>query len=457
MLRPTIYALSTPPGKSAIGIVRISGPQSIQIARELTRSNKQLNSHVAYLRSLYGQNGLLDQAVLIHFDKNRSYTGEHLVELHCHGSVPVLRAVMDAISGFGARHAEPGEFTRRAFYNNKLDLTQVEGIRDLLDAETELQRQLAVSQASGALHDLYTRWRSELLNNVAMLTAIIDFADDNEIETTPNALIGKVLQKMEALEENVRAHYARIQRSEIVRQGIRLTILGPPNAGKSSLINRLVRRTASIVSDIPGTTRDVVTVNLDIKGHKVVLGDTAGIREIESQAAHDQIEAIGVQRALEEIRDSDVLLVVVPLNDPKLSDILTTALAEAKAAGTKILTIGNKADLCPNASANVDVSISCKTGDGIEDLIDKLGETADAMTDLKSQNMIGASTRTRELLETQVLPGLQAAIGFLKQGDVILGSAELQLAADGIAKITGRHIGVNEVLDVVFGTFCIGK
>lgn len=458
----TIYALSSAPGRAAISVLRLSGPESLAVLQKLrfptneVSTSRPLESHKARLANLYNhKQQLLDKALCLWFAGPKSYTGDDLVELHLHGSPAVVQAVMDAIKYTEmARYAEPGEFTKRAFHNGKLDLTQVEAIRDLIDADTELQRQAAVLGADGQNSIKFATWRKQILQNAGMLTALIDFSDDNEIDTTPEGLISQVRAAVETIKQQVAEFRTQAKCSELIQSGVRLALLGPPNAGKSSLVNALVNRTASIVSDVPGTTRDVVHVSLDIQGFKVVLGDTAGIRKVTGTTGHDRIEALGIERALEVAKDAHIVAVVVPFGEELSSDLVETV-QMLKQSGKVVITVGNKADL--GSVQNVDVELSCKTGEGLGELVSALGKACQGLTIKDSDNIVGASQRVIDLIDSAVLPGLEQSANMLALGDVTLANAELHLAADGIGKITGQGITANEILGVVFGNFCIGK
>lgn len=456
----TIYALSSAPGRAAISILRLSGPKSIEVLNKLRYPSGSLispiPSHKARLANLYDdQMRLLDKALVLYFAQGKSYTGDDLVELHLHGSPAVVQAVMNSIKKTNlARYAEPGEFTKRAFYHGKLDLSQVEAIRDLIDADTELQRQAAVVGADGQNSIRFAAWRKQILENTSMLTALIDFADDNEIDTTPSRLISSVKASIEKVAQDVLTFRDQARYSELIQSGIRLALIGAPNAGKSSLVNALVKRNASIVSDIPGTTRDVVEVGLDIQGFKVLLGDTAGIRQLKGQTEQEQIEALGIEKALETARQAHIVVAVLS-HGQHMDANLQEQLKLLRLEGKTIVTVGNKSDL--GAIENVNVQISCKTGQGLDDLVKVLGNACQDLTIKGSDNIIGASQRIMDLIDTAVLPGLQQSVRLLDNNDVTLANAELQLAIEGIGRITGQGITTNEILGVVFGSFCIGK
>lgn len=406
---------------------------------------------------------LLDEALVLLFRGPKSYTGEDSVELYLHGSPTVSKAVQQAIiSTKLARVAEPGEFTKRAFHNNRLDLSQVEGIRDLLAAETEQQRQASVGGAAGMFTKTYDKWRSQLVFASGMLAANIDFAEDNDFTASEE---NDSLRRVRLDVEQVRGEMeAAVKTSgscaELVKEGLKVALLGEPNAGKSSLTNKLVQRAACLVSDIPGTTRDVLEIMLEVGGHKVVLYDTAGIRNSE-----DQIEKLGIERAREAVKAADFVIAL----DPKGSGKLEKEIEEIEREGKKVLRVQSKADLnhsnseSNNADNNWGLPVSSTTGEGIDDLIgaisshcDDLINNSDAPSSAGHSIGMGMSNRARALLENEAIPGLDACLSLLYR-DVVLSDAELQRAVAAIGAITGTEISAHEVLGVVFGEFCIGK
>jgi len=459
---PTIFASATPAGRSALSVLRIAGPEAFNIMKKLA-PRRTFPHRQAKLSKLYTKDHqLLDEALVLAFNKPHSFTGEDIVELYLHGSPVVSRAVQNAIVSTNlARHAEPGEFTRRAFQNRRLDLTQVEGIRDLLAAETEMQRRSAVGGAVGKSGEQFELWRSQLVNVSAMLTASIDFAEDNGLEESVNESLRTDLLRILGEVENVLSTSGAC--SELVKDGLRIALLGEPNAGKSSLTNRLVQRSAALVSEIPGTTRDVLEVALEVGGHKVVLVDTAGIR-----VSNDHVEKLGVERAREVVNDAHLVLALFPASSPQNPEI-EQEIRQLESMGKKVIRIQSKQDLISDANASQgpaqqDLKISALTGAGIDELVKMLTDAASQLVEQGNSDSngpdfqmgMGISVRARALLSTEVVPGLQNCIGFL-DNDVVLANAELQRAVEAIGAITGRVISVHEVLDVVFGEFCIGK
>ncbi|KAI1313873.1 tRNA modification GTPase gtpbp3, mitochondrial [Mortierella claussenii] len=308
----TIFALSTHPGKAGIAVIRVSGPQAKSVLRSMTSEPSPLPRprHAVTRRLVCPQSKeLLDKGMVIWFPGPRSFTGEDSVEFHCHGGKAVVDGVLRAIGNVGpqVRLAEAGEFARRAFENDKLDLTEVEGLADLLNAETEAQRRLALRQADGGLKNLYDSWRMQLIKSMALIEALIDFGEDENIE---DDVYDNVVTKVSSLYSEIKRHTNDDRRGEILRDGIHVTILGPPNAGKSSFLNFITKRQAAIVSPIPGTTRDVVEVSLDIGGYPILVGDTAGLR-----SSQDEIEMEGVRRAQDRINLADINIAILPVTE----------------------------------------------------------------------------------------------------------------------------------------------
>ena len=306
MKRDTIAALATGAGRAGVAIVRVSGPHVRDVLKSLCPMRFPQAREATHTRFIDPRDAsAIDEGILLFFEGPASFTGEDVVELHAHGGPAVVAALIDAcLRVDGVRAAEPGEFTRRAFENGKLDLAEAEGLADLVDAETEGQRRQALRQMQGALSSLYEGWRTRLIEAAALLEAEIDFPD----EDLPDALAARAGPILDGLAASMGAHLDDAHRGERVRDGYRVAIIGEPNAGKSSLLNALARREAAIVSEIPGTTRDVVEVRLVLAGFPVWLADTAGLRE-----AADAIEAEGVRRALERAEEADLRVGLIPV------------------------------------------------------------------------------------------------------------------------------------------------
>lgn len=393
----TIFALSSVAGKSAVALVRISGPQSRLILSRLSSPSKSTiiprHASVRFLRHPTTSE-ILDKALTLFFYGPATFTGEDTCELHLHGSKAVIKSVLDAIPLCHPtiRYAEPGEFSKRAFYNGKMDLTQAEGLADLIDSETDEQRRSAFRQAEGSLSRLYAGWRAQLVEMRSQLEAIIDFGEDNDgIE---EGIYEEVLITAEGLRSEMQRHLKSSLKGELLRSGIKVAIFGPPNAGKSSLLNILAQRDASIVSPIAGTTRDVVETILDIGGFPVIVGDTAGLREGDSV---DVVEQEGVKRAKNRIQEANLRICVVPYGSTIDGPTKAELDLYSKQAGNRdsIILLLNKVDMLnspsiPSKSAiardtNVPetqiIEISCTTGQGLDPF---LGLFVNKLRDLTS-------------------------------------------------------------------------
>lgn len=438
----TIFALSTAPGHSGVAVIRISGPCAGDVLDRM--SPPRPDHRYAALRRIRDPHSgdLLDEALVLWFAAPRTETGEDMAELHLHGSPAVVKAVLSALGSLeGCRLAEPGEFARRAFENGKLDLAQIEGLADLIDAETDAQRSQALAQMRGALSNLYEGWRRDILEASALMEAAIDFSDEDDVATDA---ADRALAIVRTLGGEIAAHLDDGHRGEILRDGFRVVLAGPPNAGKSSLLNALARREAAIVSEEAGTTRDAIEVRLDLEGLPVIVTDTAGIR-----TASGEVEKEGIRRALAHARDADLILwlsdATAPIATPPPEDITR---------GDKILIpIATKIDI-PGAALSADqVAISAKTGAGLPQLIAAITAAA--------RDRIGTSAApaiTRERYRQQLTQCMSAVHAFM-QGNMTeqeLRAEDLRQAASALGRITGR-IDVEDVLGEIFGRFCIGK
>ena len=433
----TIYAAATVPGRAAIAIVRLSGPETGPALRSLIGAlpPPRVARH-AWVRDPATSEDL-DDGLALWFPGPRSFTGEDVAELHLHGSRAVLAAVMATLSRQGLRLAEPGEFTRRAFLNGKLDLTQAEAVADLAAAETEAQRRQALRQLEGGLGALYRGWSERLLRLLAHLEAAIDFPDDE----LPPEIEARVADESAALLREIEAHLADDRRGERLRDGIAVAIVGPPNAGKSSLLNQLARREAAITSPIAGTTRDVIEVAIDLAGYPVVLADTAGLRD-----SADAIELEGLRRALARAEVAELRLFVFDAS--RIED----AAAAAQWPGPDTLLVANKMDLvsaraCFPSDA---LAISALTGEGLPQLIETLAARVAERYDIAAPLLTRA--RHREALETAAAALFRALSAALPE----LRAEDLRLAWRSLGRITGR-VNVEDLLDVIFRDFCLGK
>lgn len=436
----TIYALATPAGRSGVAVLRVSGPRAAPALEALTRRALP-KPRVATLRRLFGDDGVaIDDALALWFPAPHSFTGEDVAELHLHGGPAVVAAALAALGAQqGLRLAEPGEFTRRAFDNDKLDLAQVEGLADLIAAETEMQRRQALRQAEGGLSRRLESWRADLLRVLARLEAYIDFPD----EDLPHQLLSSIELEIEQISEALGRELAG-RAAERLRDGLTIAILGAPNVGKSGILNKLAQREAAIVSSIAGTTRDVIEVRMDIAGYPVTLADTAGLR-----ATADEIEAEGVRRALGRAEHADLKLLVFDGGQWPATDAET-----AKLIDDESLVVVNKADLLPQpepiaVAGRAALKLSCKTGLGLEPLVNAIAAAAKGAMD-------GADLLTRARHRAAVSEAKAALDRSRVARQLELKAEDLRLAARAIGRITGR-VDVEEVLDLIFKEFCIGK
>jgi tRNA modification GTPase len=440
----TIYAPATAPGRAGIAVVRVSGPGAFRSLENLTGAALPPPRR-AVLRDLIHPDTrrVIDHAIVIRFASPASFTGEDVVEYHLHGGPAVVRMMLDSLAGQSDhRLAQPGEFTRRAFENGKMDLTGAEAIADLIDAETELQHQQALSQMDGALTVLYEGWRHDLSRALAHLEADIDFPD----EDLPEGVAARIVPVLGELRGKIAAHLDDNRRGERLRDGIRIAVIGAPNAGKSSLVNALARRDVAIVSDQAGTTRDVIEVHLDLGGYPVILADTAGLRPGQLQPdAQGRIESEGIRRALDRARQADLTLLL--FDSSAEPDAATLALRDEKS-----LTVMNKSDLAEGRDALPEaIGISVKTGHGIDQLLQAL---VHKIEDIIGKRPVPSPTRQRhrEALN-DCLSSLDRA---LLAGESELMAEDTRLAMRALGRITGR-VDVEDLLDIIFRDFCIGK
>jgi len=430
-MNSSIFALASAPGRAGVAMVRVSGPLAEGSVRALAGSLPPPRQ--AVLRRLAHRGAEIDQALLLWFPAPHSFTGEDVAEFHIHGGRAIREALFAAFAALGLRPAEPGEFSRRAVENGKLDLTRAEAVADLVDAETPAQLRQALRQHDGALADLYEGWRTALIAALGRAEAAIDFSDDGVGEAEFAAAKGAASEIIHQIQE----HINDAGRGESLREGLRLTILGPPNAGKSSLINALARRDIAIVSDTPGTTRDVIEARLDLGGYLLLVADTAGVRDTK-----EPIEAEGVRRALSHAAGGMTLLLLDGASQHPRAG-LPPDLPEPD------LTVWNKADL---GFARDGLCISLKTGEGVSELVKMLQQKVQH----KLESSAPSLTRPRHRHAfREALDHLQHGLGAPASHPELL-AEDLRLAMRAIGRITGR-VDVEELLDFVFRDFCIGK
>ena len=447
MSADTIFALASAPGRAGIAVIRISGDKAGKTLIRLGCKSPEPRKATRATLIDPTTKERIDDGLVLWFPTPRSFTGEDVVELHIHDGRAVIDSVMAALASIGGvRPAEPGEFTRRAFGNDKLDLTQAEALADLVDAESRAQQRQALAQMNGALKQLTDDWRHRLVQSLAHLEAVIDFPD----EDLPPEVADRVWGEVRDLESSIATFLDDAHRGERIREGLSIAIIGEPNAGKSSLLNTLAKRDAAIVSATPGTTRDVIEVHLDIGGYAVTLADTAGLR-----ATTDDVEKEGVRRARQRAQGADVRLALFDGSVYPTRDHETSALIDEKT-----ICVVSKADLL-NQEREVELDsandlwpthfISVKTGFGLDELLRRLEDVIKKKFDGSSSVAI---TRVRHRV------ALEECLSALKRSQSAalpeLASEDLRLAARALGRITGR-VDVEEILDIVFREFCIGK
>ncbi|KAF8592688.1 tRNA modification GTPase TrmE [Ramaria rubella] len=462
----TIYALSTPPGKGGVAVVRVSGPEAAIVWRRVVRplSVKRQKKDQSIPRSRLmqrchvvetdteGAEEILDDGLAVFFQAPKSFTTESTLELHLHSSPATLRRVLSALSRMpGLRPAERGEFTKRAYLAGRISLLEAEGLRDLIDAETEIQRRVAWGSFGGSVEDRFEYLREQIVGALAMVEALIDFGEGEEIE---EGVYEGARRRVESLRGDIINHLQDNRRGEILRSGIKVSIFGPPNAGKSSLLNYLAQRDAAIVTPIPGTTRDVLETSLDIAGLPVRLLDTAGIRNTE-----DLVEKIGIERAQKAVQDADISLCI--LSFPQFLEEGQVPPSVETLITPNTLVLFNKEDLVTTEAATPTLGgkstwkVSLATGAGISEFVKGLGKVLNERYDFREDDApLITQNRHRVHLQNAVL----FLDTFLRTSgeEIVVAAEELRYASQEIGKITGR-VGVEDVLDTVFREFCIGK
>jgi tRNA modification GTPase len=429
----TIFAPASGFGRAAVAVIRLSGPETRDVIQAIAGGVPEVR-RMSLRRLVDPATGtILDQALVVFFPAPHSFTGEDQAELQIHGGLAVRQAVLRALADHpGCRAAEAGEFTRRAFLNGRMDLSEVEGLADLIDAETESQRRQALRQLEGGLGRLAEAWRENLIKAQALLEAALDFADEGDV---PDTLEAQAREIAASIQGEIGAQLADAGRGERLREGYHVVLAGPPNAGKSTLLNALARRDVAIVSPIAGTTRDVIEVRCDLAGLPVIFADTAGIRD-----SVDAIEVEGVSRARGRIESADLVIWLDPGDDP------TPPPAEL----ARRIHVVTKSDLCRREAASWDIALSVHTGEGMAELLDLIAGRAAA--ELGGGDAIITRERHRIALDDA-----HRAIGRgMRQSETELLAEDIRLAARAIGRISGR-VDVEDVLDQLFSAFCIGK
>ncbi|KAK2587578.1 hypothetical protein KPH14_003706 [Odynerus spinipes] len=465
----TIYALSSGHGKCGVAVIRVSGTKAIDALHKMT-SVLNVEPRKALLRKIVDPETkeIIDKGLCLWFPGPKSFTGEDCVEFHVHGGSAILSSLMSALSKLNFYPALPGEFTRRAFYNNKLDLVEIEGLADLIHAETEQQRKQALLQASGHLSKLYNNWRKKLINIVASLEAYIDFNEDDNIE---DDVLESCNCSVQNLIKEIEHHLSDNRKGEILRNGVRTVIIGEPNVGKSTILNYLVQRNAAIVSPTAGTTRDIIELSINISGYPVILADTAGF----TKNPKDPIETEGILRAKAYAENVDLIILVIDaceymnsgmsysdymneyINRMGLNDLLTSD------QDKRYFVVANKIDLLSEqAKQNIKkeniVMTSCLTEEGLPSITKSMEKYCQELCgNFINENPVISQNRYRTHL-SKCLQNLQSYIETISMEnyDIVIAAEKIRIGMRELGKITG-HVHNDEILDNIFKNFCIGK
>jgi len=438
----TIFAQCSGLIKAGVAVYRISGPRAVDAAQCLTKK-EFFEPRKAYLLDIFdpASDESIDKGLVIYFRAPASFTGEDIIEFHLHGSLAISKLMYKALAKIqGVRIANPGEFSKRAYINGKFDLIQAEGLVDLINAETEMQHKQAMQQSSGLLSSLYESWRKSLLKVMSYLEAYIDFPE----EGISSKILGEIEKSIGALKDEMKSHLDDHSRGEIIREGINLSIFGPPNVGKSSLINYIANRNVAIVSPMPGTTRDSIETFIDIQGYPVCITDTAGIRT----QTYDIVELEGIKRAVNKTQTAHIKLLVIDVEmdidslDKSIRDLIDD----------KTIIIVNKIDLKHNITRIPNATyVSLKQKINLEALMEKIVDKIKEISPNLQSPYI-----TRERHRQNVEEALSLLNNFSLEKDLVLAAEDVRLAACRLSLITGK-ITVDEILEEIFSSFCIGK
>ncbi|MFP1630578.1 tRNA uridine-5-carboxymethylaminomethyl(34) synthesis GTPase MnmE [Zhengella sp. ZM62] len=435
----TIFALSSGALPAGIAVVRISGPDAARVGfiveGELPKGRRPV------LRLLSNdRHGIIDRAMILRMRAPNSFTGEDTVELHLHGGKAVVSACLQALASInGFRMAEPGEFTHRAFLNGKIDLHEAEALSDLIAAETEVQRRLSIENSSGSNAAIWSQWMAALTEARALLEAELDFSDEEDVPGSMRDVIGS---RLEAISERMERELKQVHSAEIMRDGFRVVLTGKPNVGKSSLLNALAKRDVAIVSEEAGTTRDLVEVALDLNGYKVILTDTAGMRETTGV-----VEKIGIERAVAAIEAADLVLHVTSADQSGVDVV-------PEFPSARVWRIANKQDLAETASFHADFRVSALSGEGLDTLLEAIGRLVKDLT-IAGDNAPLLFKERHAILCSQAKAAIANALPLLEEQPE-LAAEELRRAMMFIGRVTGA-VDVEDLLGVIFSRFCIGK
>ena len=428
----TIFAVSSGHGKSGVAVIRISGNDLKNFAEKLIGRTPLVPRH-AYFKNLCDETGeIIDQCVIIYFAAPHSFTGTDVIEIHSHGAPAVINKIFDFLKTKNMRLATPGEFSRRAFYAGKMDLTDVDGLAALLDAETDIQRKSALRSMMGGDGETYNAWRNDMIEISAYAAAMLDYSPDD----LPANIYERVIEKTKKLYSEISNALSRYKTARAIRGGVNIAIIGETNVGKSSLFNAILGTSRAIVSDIPGTTRDVVSASVDMGGYLVNLSDTAGLRE-----TSDTVEKIGIDRTHDEIKNADLIIHVITPNDKPTN------------VSSDELLVVNKCDTTNTQNIKNAIYVSAKNNIGVDKLVKTITSKIREITD-GSESGLMINARTYELLKT-AQSELENAIE-KSDGDYDILSEHVRYAADAIGKILGT-ISTADILDATFSQLCLGK
>lgn len=428
----TIFAVSSGHGKSGVAVIRISGNDLKNFAEKLIGRTPLVPRHT-YFKNLCDETGeIIDQCVIIYFAAPHSFTGTDVIEIHSHGAPAVINKIFDFLKTKNMRLATPGEFSRRAFYAGKMDLTDVDGLAALLDAETDIQRKSALRSMMGGDGETYNAWRNDMIEISAYAAAMLDYSPDD----LPANIYERVIEKTKKLYSEISNALSRYKMARAIRGGVNIAIIGETNVGKSSLFNAILGTSRAIVSDIPGTTRDVVSASVDMGGYLVNLSDTAGLRE-----TSDTVEKIGIDRTHDEIKNADLIIHVITPND-----------TPTNVSSGELLVI-NKCDTTNTQNIKNAIYVSAKNNIGVDKLVKTITSKIREITD-GSESGLMINARTYELLKT-AQSELENAIE-KSDGDYDILSEHVRYAADAIGKILGT-ISTADILDETFSQLCLGK
>ncbi len=430
--KDTIFALSSGHGKSGVAVIRISGKDLESFAKKIAGRATLVPRHAYFTNLTDDVREIIDQCVIIYFAAPNSFTGTDVIEIQCHGAPAVINKIFEFLRANNMRIATPGEFSRRAFYNGKMDLSDVDGLAALLDAETDKQRAAALRSMMGGDGAVYADWRNQMLEISAYAAAMTDYPADD----LPANISDKIMERIKMLYTAISGALVKYKTARAISHGVNIVLVGETNVGKSSLFNRIVGASRAIVSDTPGTTRDVVSATMDIDGYLVKLSDTAGLRETD-----DTVERIGIERTNDEIENADILIHIITPKDQN-----------TKIRDDEILVI-NKSDTTDSKKTKGAIYVSAKTGDGMDEMIQAIISRINAVTD-NGESVLMINARTYDLLKT-ASDELQNAIE-KSDGDYDILSEHVRYAANAIGKILGT-ISTSEILDMTFSQLCLGK